>query len=71
MHWHDYLAFGFFAAAAAYIGFRVYRAIFLSQTPGCGSACGSCRHSDTEKSTSKSLLSIDDPVTRARPSSGV
>jgi len=42
MSWQDYLAIGFFAAAASYVAWRAWRALFAPAKAGCGSGCGSC-----------------------------
>jgi hypothetical protein len=42
MNWQDYLAIGFFVAAAMYVAWRAWRALFGAAKAGCGSGCGSC-----------------------------
>jgi len=59
MTWHDYLALALFAAAAAVVAARAYRAFFGHSRPGCGSGCGSCSSNQAE--TKAGLLSIGPP----------
>ena len=60
MAWHDYLAIALFAAAAAVVTARAYRAFFGQPKPGCGSGCGSCSNNANEPKAG-SLLSIGPP----------
>lgn len=63
MSWHDYLAIALFAAAAAVVAARAYRAFFSHSKPGCGSGCGSCISNQAEPAPA-SLLSIGPPPKR-------
>jgi hypothetical protein len=65
MNWQDYLAIAFFFAAAAYVAWRAWRALFAPAKAGCGSGCGSCASNDS-KSQSKDLLTIESPSNGSR-----
>ena len=60
MVWHDYLALALFAAAAAVVATRAYRAFFGRAKPGCGSGCNSCSGNPTDPQPA-SLLTIGPP----------
>jgi hypothetical protein len=60
MPWHDYLAIGLVAAAAAVVAARAYRAFFGRGEPGCGSACGTCNSNRSEPKRA-GLLTIGQP----------
>ena len=65
MNWQDYLAIAFFAAAALFVGWRAWQALFAPAKAGCGSGCGSCPSGT--KSQPADLLKIELPSSESRP----
>jgi hypothetical protein len=63
MVWHDYIAVCLVIAAAAYVGYRAWRAVFGGAASGCSTGCGSCSHAANSKTTQ--LLTIDASRTSA------
>ena len=61
MSWHDYLALALFAAAAAFVAARAYRAFFARAKAGCSTGCGSCRPTSPTASQCNNLISIGPP----------
>ncbi|MBW8883878.1 MAG: FeoB-associated Cys-rich membrane protein [Planctomycetia bacterium] len=67
MNWQEYLAIGFFTAAAIYVAWRAWRALFSAAKTGCGSGCGSCSSAQTQLK-SGDLLKIEMPTSESRRS---
>jgi hypothetical protein len=57
MDWQTSLALILVFAAAAFVGWRAWGAVFGSGKAGCGSGCGSC---GANQQGGKKLLSIED-----------